>query len=143
MEHGNVLLILHIPLVMLRAHWGQTYSIDALLKKRAGRTTPSPTDNSWQHIWPSRVLLILLVMFFMSATLTKLEAGFFRDLPQFLDFGPWRFRANVVDRDRRDAAPVVDAGHQIEAVGVRCQVRRRFWFICTGLTADRAFCPGC
>ena len=57
--------------------------------------------------------------------LAQLEAGLFGDFAQLLDLRPGRLRADVVDRQRRDAAPVVDAREQVDAVGVRRQVRRR------------------
>ncbi len=74
-EHASVFLVFYIPLFMLGSQWGGTWSLDALLARRAGRATTSPTDDSWRHALPMRVALLVLVLLFLSAALAKVALG--------------------------------------------------------------------
>ena len=64
-EHASVFLVFYIPLFMLGSQWGATWSLNALLARRAGRATTSPTDDSWRHALPMRVTLLVLVLLFL------------------------------------------------------------------------------
>jgi hypothetical protein len=70
-EHASVFLVFYIPLFMLGSHWGGTWSLDALLARRAGRATTHPSDDSWRHALPMRGVLLMLVLLFLSAAFAK------------------------------------------------------------------------
>jgi hypothetical protein len=83
-EHGSVFLVFYIPLLMLGSQWGATWSLDALLARRAGRATTSPTDDSWRHALPMRVALLVLVLLFFSAALAKVALGTWLTAPDLV-----------------------------------------------------------
>ena len=70
-EHASVFLVFYLPLFMLGSEWGRTWSLDALLARRAGRATTSPSDDSWRLALPMRGVLLMLVLLFFSAVLAK------------------------------------------------------------------------
>lgn len=70
-EHGSVFLVFYIPLFLLGSRWGGTWSLDAVLARRAGRATTHPSDDSWRHALPMRGVLLLLVLLFLSAAFAK------------------------------------------------------------------------
>lgn len=74
----------YVPLFMLLSHWGDTYSIDAVLRKKRGLATVNPKDSSWRYIWPARGLLIILSLLFLSATITKCIQVDWLTNPQFV-----------------------------------------------------------
>lgn len=74
----------YIPLFMLFSHWGDTYSIDAILAKRRGKIRPQPQDSSWRYFWPSRGLLVVYALLMFSS-------GFFKIIHK-----KWIFNPNFV-----------------------------------------------
>ena len=70
-EHASVFLVFYLPLFMLGSEWGRTWSLDALLARRAGRAITSPSDDSWRLALPMRGVLLMLVLLFFSAVLAK------------------------------------------------------------------------
>src|SRR5207248_175276 len=70
-EHASVFLVFYLPLFMLGSEWGRTWSLDALLARRAGRATTSPSDDSWRLALPMRGVLLMLVLLFFSAVFAK------------------------------------------------------------------------
>jgi hypothetical protein len=83
-EHGSVFLVFYIPLFMLGSHWGDTWSLDALLARRAGRPTTSPSDDSWRHALPMRGVLLILVLLFFSAAFAKGVLGTWLTAPDLV-----------------------------------------------------------
>ena len=73
-EHGTVFLTFYIPLFMLGSRWGDTWSLDALLVRRAGRST-NRLDDSWRDALPLRANLLILVLLFSSAAFAKGVVG--------------------------------------------------------------------
>ena len=74
-EHGTVFLAFYIPLFMLGARWGDTWSLDAWLARRAEPSTTSPSDDSWRHALPLRANLVVLALLFSSAAFAKGVVG--------------------------------------------------------------------
>lgn len=70
-ERTIVLTVFYVPLFMLFSRWGETYSIDAVLRQKRGQPTTSPQISSWRYIWPVRGLLIILAILFLSAAVIK------------------------------------------------------------------------
>ncbi|NEZ54743.1 hypothetical protein [Adonisia turfae] len=71
-ERTIVLTVFYVPLFMLFSRWGETYSIDALLKQKHGHPATSPHSSSWRYIWPARGLMVILSILFLSAAAVKL-----------------------------------------------------------------------
>jgi len=74
-ERASVFLVFYLPLFMLGSEWGSTWSLDALVARRAGRTPRSPSDDSWRLALPMRGVLIMLVLLFLSAVVAKYVLG--------------------------------------------------------------------
>jgi hypothetical protein len=74
-EHASVFLVFYVPLFMLGSEWGSTWSLDALVARRAGRVPRSPSDDSWRLALPIRGVLIMLVLLFFSAVVAKWLRG--------------------------------------------------------------------
>jgi hypothetical protein len=75
-EHAAVLLAAHIPFFMcLNGRWGETYSLDALLRRRAGQPTVDPSDSSGWFFLPARAVLVVLAALFFSSAFFKLGPG--------------------------------------------------------------------
>ncbi len=75
-EGSPIFLAFYIPLFMLLAgRWGETYSLDALLRTRAGQPAASPADSGWSHFLPARATLVILATMFFSAMLLKIAFG--------------------------------------------------------------------
>jgi hypothetical protein len=73
-EHSTVLPVFFIPLFMaFQGGWGDTYSVDALLKRRSGQTTPLPTDASGYYFMAGRGLLVVLSVLFFTAMICKVS----------------------------------------------------------------------
>jgi hypothetical protein len=85
-ELAGVLLVFYLPLLMVLngARWGDTYSVDALLRQRNGWAI-EPSDSSGIYALPSRAALVVLSMLFLSAALLKVVgAGTWLDHPRFI-----------------------------------------------------------
>ena len=74
----------YIPLFMLISDWGGTWSLDALLARRAGRATTHPSDDSWRHALPMRGVLLMLVLMFASAAVAKGVLGTWLTAPDLV-----------------------------------------------------------
>ena len=76
-ELGTILLVFFIPFFMLlgNAKWSETYSVDAILRQRAGERVVEPTDPSWPYSLPARAVLVVLAALFLSSALHKVVAG--------------------------------------------------------------------
>ncbi|ESA32083.1 hypothetical protein N836_28420 [Leptolyngbya sp. Heron Island J] len=74
-ERTIVLTVFYVPLFMLFSKWGETYSIDALLRQKRGEPVTSPHTSSWRYIWPARGLLVILSLLFLSAAVVKFIEG--------------------------------------------------------------------
>jgi hypothetical protein len=74
-ERASVFLVFYLPLFMLGSEWGSTWSLDALVARRAGLVPINPSDDSWHLALPIRGVLIMLVLLFFSAVVTKYVYG--------------------------------------------------------------------
>lgn len=74
-EHGTIFLTFYLPLIMSFSTWGATHSIDALARAKEGSEMIRVSDRGGIHIWPMRVVLILLSFLFLTAGLSKLLVG--------------------------------------------------------------------
>ena len=83
-EHASIFLVFYIPLFMLTSDWGGTWSLDALLARRAGRATTHPSDDSWCHALPMRGVLLMLVLMFASAAFAKGVLGTWLTAPDLV-----------------------------------------------------------
>ncbi len=70
-DHSDTFLNTYIPMIMLFAPWGATYSLDAYLRYRRGLSIPSVSDDSLRYSWPFPVVLWLLAIMFMVSGLLK------------------------------------------------------------------------
>ena len=70
-ERTIVLTAFYVPLFMLFSKWGETYSIDSLLRQKQGGPVTSPYTSSWRYIWPARGILVILSILFLSAAVAK------------------------------------------------------------------------
>ena len=115
-ERTVVLTVFYVPLFMLMSNWGATYSIDALLRQKQGRSTPDPQVSSWQYIWPARGLMVIVSLLFLSSAIVKFNRLDWLIEPRFVgDFllskgikshlsngfpispiGPWLGRTNAL-----------------------------------------------
>jgi len=74
-EHATVFLTFYLPLFMVASTWGETWSLDAVLRRRAGRAIGRADQHDWRHAWPIRATLLVLVALFASATAAKCIFG--------------------------------------------------------------------
>jgi hypothetical protein len=74
-EHATVFPVFYIPLFMAASTWGDTWSLDALLRRRAGAVAVETDDDGWRNAWPIRATLLMLVALFASAALAKCVLG--------------------------------------------------------------------
>lgn len=75
-EHAAVLLTAFIPFFMsLSGRWGDTYSLDALLARRAGRPAVEPSSDSWCYFLPARATLVVLAALFLTSAVFKVTPG--------------------------------------------------------------------
>ncbi len=82
-DHGNTFMVVYIPAIMLFSRWGDTYSLDSVLKARRAISVSSKAD-SWVYIWPMRAILLLLSLMFFGAGYFKLRGGdWFGDMNLF------------------------------------------------------------
>jgi hypothetical protein len=70
-----VLLGSLVPLWMLFSRWGETYSLDTLIRKRRGRSTPSASESGWEFSWPLRAVLVFIAVLYFSSGYTKAVEG--------------------------------------------------------------------
>jgi len=74
-EHSTVFLVFYIPLFMTASTWGETWSLEVLLQRRAKRLVLRADDSGWHNAWPIRATLLMLVALFASATVSKCVLG--------------------------------------------------------------------
>lgn len=75
-ERGGTLMVFFIPFFMFIANtWGKTYSVDAMLERRAGRPVSDPHDPGGVHYYPAKAVLVVLVALFVSAAAAKIGPG--------------------------------------------------------------------
>lgn len=71
-EHSTVFLVFYIPFFMLlNGRWGNTYSLDALLRYRRGKPRVDPANSSWHYFLPARCSLAVLSMLFLGSAVFK------------------------------------------------------------------------
>jgi len=70
-DHSKTFLMVYIPFLMLFAPWGETFSLDAVLRQRRGETPTDPTDDSFRYSWVFRAMLWWLAIMFMISGLLK------------------------------------------------------------------------
>ncbi|MBA3557988.1 MAG: hypothetical protein H0W30_05250 [Gemmatimonadaceae bacterium] len=98
-EYATLFLVFYIPLFMLlcNTRWGATYSLDALLLRRAGKPRIEPSNSSGAFFIPARAALVMLGLLFLSAAALKMASG-----------GTWldqpRFMANLMLADNVKAS---------------------------------------
>lgn len=69
-----VILVFYVPYFMLISNcWGDTYSIDAILRSRKGQTQINPHD--WKYFLPARAMLIIFSVLFFSSAIFKMGFG--------------------------------------------------------------------
>lgn len=64
-----------VPFWMFFSRWGETYSLDALIRRARGVPTPLPSESSWEYIWPQRAVVIFTVILYFSAGYMKTVEG--------------------------------------------------------------------
>jgi len=74
-EHATVFLTFYLPLIMSFSTWGATHSIDALTRAEKDGEIVLASDRSGRHIWPMRVVLLILSFLFLTAGVSKLLVG--------------------------------------------------------------------
>jgi len=83
LERSTVFIAAFIPFFMLVfGDWGATYSIDAVLRWRAGGEAVDPRDNSPRFVLPIHALLVVLAALFVDAGILKVmhfQTGFGQD----------------------------------------------------------------
>jgi len=86
MEAGTVFMVFYIPLFMLIiGGWGETYSLDAYLRKRKHIACIEPSNSSGYYYVPARCVLIVLSILFLGAAISKTTgAGTWMDQPRFM-----------------------------------------------------------
>jgi len=67
-----VLLGSIIPFWMLFSRWGETYSMDAWIRRAVGLPVTKPDNASWLYIWPMRAVLVSISIFYFSAGYMKI-----------------------------------------------------------------------
>jgi hypothetical protein len=70
-DHSRTFREVYIPFMMLFSSWGDTFSLDAVLRHRRGETVTDPTDSSFQYSWVFKALLLLLAILFMMSGIVK------------------------------------------------------------------------
>lgn len=85
-DHSDTFLFCYIPFMMLIYDWGQTYSVDRLLRLQRGETVPSPTEDSWQHGWTIKATIFLFAILFGTAGYIKAILGDWLSEPKILPY---------------------------------------------------------
>ncbi len=70
-DHSRTFREVYIPFFMLFAPWGDTFSLDRVIKQRKGEEGVEPADDSLRYSWVIKVLLWLLALMFMMSGLLK------------------------------------------------------------------------
>jgi hypothetical protein len=84
-EQATVFLTFYIPLFMwIAGGWGDTYSLDALLARRAGPVIVEGCEDGPTYSVPIRAVLVMLCALFLSAGVFKIQGGFWLSGPQHL-----------------------------------------------------------
>jgi hypothetical protein len=71
-DHADTFLVTYVPLVMLFARWGDTWSLDASL---GWRKPISPLDDRWQYAAPCKVILLWISVLYFTSGLYKIVYG--------------------------------------------------------------------
>jgi len=75
-ESAVLFIVFYIPLFMLLGGgWGDTYSLDAILKKRQGFKCVEPTNTDGYYFVPARCLLVVLSALFFVGAISKIMGG--------------------------------------------------------------------
>ena len=70
--HSDHFMEIYIPAIMIFSTWGDTYSIDSL----KGHVS-NHSSSSWHHVWPQKVVLLLLALLFLLSAYVKVMMGNF------------------------------------------------------------------
>ncbi|MGF1523532.1 MAG: hypothetical protein ACFBSF_14545 [Leptolyngbyaceae cyanobacterium] len=70
-DHLFMIQYFYIPLFMIFSCWGDTYSIDSILRERQGKFIPQIRDPSWRYFWPSKGLLVIYALLMFSSAYSK------------------------------------------------------------------------
>lgn len=71
-DHSGTFHVVYIPLIMWFAPWGDTFSLDSVLKQRQGKPIVDPTTDDFRYSWAFKALLWLLAIMFMLSGLLKM-----------------------------------------------------------------------
>lgn len=75
-EHASVLLVFFIPFFMVLGNgWGSTYSLDAVLQKRRGRASVSPSSSHWRYTLATHSILVIVSFLFLTSAYFKMFEG--------------------------------------------------------------------
>ncbi|MEM9006877.1 MAG: hypothetical protein AAGE59_25535, partial [Cyanobacteria bacterium P01_F01_bin.86] len=83
-DHLFMIQYFYVPLFMSLSCWGDTYSIDSILKRRRGKLMPYPNDPSWRYFWPLRGLLVIYSALMFSSAYAKIQEGDWLVNPHFV-----------------------------------------------------------
>lgn len=70
-DHSRTFREVYIPLFMLFAPWGDTFSLDSVLKIRRGHDPVDPSLDTFRYSWVFKALLWLLALMFMIGGILK------------------------------------------------------------------------
>ena len=83
-EHLFIVQYFYIPLLMIFSYWGDTYSIDSILRGRQDKFTPRVQNPSWRYFWPSKGLLVVYTLLMFSSAYSKILAWDWLSNPHFV-----------------------------------------------------------
>lgn len=84
-EDSTVMLVFYIPLFMFMSNrWGDTYSLDSLLKKRSGQLPINPADSSPPYSVPIHSLLVVLSLLWFFTGMWKAVGGAWFGYPKLM-----------------------------------------------------------
>jgi hypothetical protein len=84
-QDSTVMLVFYIPLFMFISNrWGDTYSLDSLLKERSGQPAINPSDSSPPYSVPIRSLLVVLCLLWFFTGMWKAIGGDWFGYPQLM-----------------------------------------------------------
>ncbi len=81
-----MLFMFYVPLFMVASPWGETYSLDAWIRRKRGLPTTDPANDSWLYAWPVRALLLLLSWLFLTAGWRKISQLDWVIYPEFVAY---------------------------------------------------------
>lgn len=71
-ERASVFVAAYLPLFMAcNGRWGHTWSVDALLRRRAGAFVVDVHESSWRYFIPARATQVVLSALLLSAAVSK------------------------------------------------------------------------